>query len=263
MKTILRSLFWILLLTFIPGCGPGNNNMNGNAINNVPVEKGKIIPKVTCQKDQSLSYSLYLPNDYTTAHKFPVIIAFDPHSNGILPLEKYKSLADKYGYILMGSNDSKNGQDMNITESIIDALVSETTGRYAIDQDRIYVMGFSGGARVAAILGFYQGGVAGVIGCGAGLPATNQPVRFKPDYISIVGNADFNMNELINLDKQLDQANYIHALILFNGKHDWPPAEIMEDAFVWNEFCSMRKGLIQKKDSMILGFVNSREKNYQ
>jgi len=260
MKTFLRSPLWILLLTFIPGCGPGNNKMNGKTSNNTPVEKGKIIPKVTCQKDQSVTYALYLPNDYTTAHKFPVIIAFDPHSKGNLPLEKYKSLADKYGCILMGSNDSKNGQDMNTTEAITDALLSETTGRYSIDQERIYVMGFSGGARVAAILGFYQGGVAGVIGCGAGLPAINQPVRFKPDYISIVGNADFNMNELINLDKQLDQSNFTHALILFDGKHDWPPVDIMENAFIWNEFCSMRKDLVQKNDSMILGFVHSMEK---
>jgi dienelactone hydrolase len=234
--------------------------MNGNAGKNVPVEKGKIIPKVACQKDQSVSYALYLPDNYTTTHKYPVIIAFDPHSKGILPLEKYKSLADKYGYILMGSNDSKNGQDMNSSEAITDALVSETNGRYSIDQDRIYVMGFSGGARVASILGFYQGGVAGVIGCGAGLPATDQPARFKPDYISMVGNADFNMNELITLDKQLDQANFTHALILFNGKHDWPPAGIMENAFVWTEFCSMRKDLIPKNDSMILGFIHSRKK---
>jgi predicted esterase len=260
MKTFLQSAILILILAFIPGCGPGNNKMTGNSITNVSIEKGKIIPKVTCQKDQSVSYALYLPNSYTPALKFSVIIAFDPKGNGILPLERYKGLADKYGYILMGSNDSKNGQDMNTTSTIIDALFSETTGRYSIDPERIYVMGFSGGARVASIIGFYQGGVAGVIGCGAGFPATDQPVRFKPDYIAIAGNADFNMNELISLDKELDKSNFTHALILFNGKHEWPPVEIMENAFLWTEFCSMRKGLIQKKDSMILRFVHSQEK---
>jgi hypothetical protein len=261
MKTFFYSLAWILILTFIPGCGPGNNKMSGSPVNNnAPVVKGKIIPKVTCQKNEAISYALYLPKDYNPARKFPVIIAFDPHGAGSLPLEKYKDLSEKYGYILMGSNDSKNGQDMNTSGDIIDALFSETTGRYSIDQDRIYVMGFSGGARVASVLGFYQGGVAGVIGCGAGLPSTKQPVRFKPDFISLVGNADFNMNELIALDKQMDQANLTHALILFNGKHEWPPEGIMEYAFFWNEFCSMRKGLILKNDSMILNFVHSQEK---
>jgi hypothetical protein len=260
MKSFLRSPLWIILLAVMMGCGPGNNRTNGNSASITPVEKGKIIPKVTCQKYYTISYALYLPKNYTAALKFPVIIAFDPHGSGILPLEKYKDLADKYGYILMGSNNSKNGLDMNTSGVIIDALFSETSGRYSIDSTRIYVMGFSGGARIASMIGLYQGGVAGVIGCGAGFLSTNQPVRFKPDYISIAGNADFNMNELINLDKQLDEAKFTHASILFNGKHDWPPVEIMENAFIWTEFCSMRKGLIPKNDSMIFNFIHMQEK---
>lgn len=255
MTGFLRSSIWIILVAAVPGCGPGNTRTNGNPGADKPFEKGKIIPTVTCRKDYTITYALYLPKSYTSLRKFPVIIAFDPHASGKLPLEKYKDLADKYGYILMGSNDSKNGQDMNTSGVIIDALFSETSGRYSIDSTRIYVMGFSGGARLASIIGLYQGGVAGIIGCGAGFPATNQPFRFKPDYISIAGNADFNMNELINLDKQLDQQQFTHALILFNGKHAWPPVEIMENAFIWTEFCSMRKGLLPKNDSMILDFI--------
>jgi len=260
MKGSLRSLLWIVLLTTILGCGPGNTRTNGNSVSASPVEKGKIIPKVTCLKYYTISYALYLPKNYTAARKFPVIIAFDPKGSGMLPLEKYKDLANKYGYILMGSNDSKNGQDMNTSGVIIDALFSETASRYSIDSTRIYVMGFSGGARIASIIGLYQGGVAGIIGCGAGFPATNQPVQFKPDYISFAGNADFNMNELINLDKQLDQAKFTHASILFNGRHTWPPVEVMENAFVWTEFCSMRKGFIPKNDSMILDFIRLQDK---
>ena len=259
MKNLLRSPLWIIMLAIIMGCGPGNTRTNGNSVSDTPVEKGKIIAKIICKKDFTISYSLYLPKNYSTARKFPVIIAFDPHGSGILPLEKYKDLADKYGYILMGSNDSKNGLDMNTSGVIIDALFSETSGRYSIDSTRIYVMGFSGGARIASLIGLYQGGVAGIIGCGAGFLATNQPVRFKPDYISIAGNADFNMNELISLDKQLDDAKFTHASILFNGKHEWPPVGVMENAFIWTEFCSMRKGFIQKNDSMILNFIHSQE----
>jgi len=122
--------------------------------------------------------------------------------------------------------------------------------------------GLFGRARIASMIGFYEGGVAGVIGCGAGFLSTSQPMRFKPDYISIAGNADFNMNELINLDKKLDQDKFPHASLLFNGGHAWPPAEVMEDAFVWTEFCSMRKGFIPKNDSMILGFIRLQEKNH-
>jgi predicted esterase len=257
MRTLSHSFFCILFITVIFGCGPGNNKINGNSIHKTYLINGKVNAQVSCQKDRNITYALYLPQNYTPARKYPVIIAFDPHGNGVFPLEKYKSLADKYGYILMGSNDSKNGLDMNTEGTIIDALFGETTGRYTIDTTRIYVMGFSGGARIASIIGFYQGNVEGVIGCGAGFPATSQPARFKPDYISIVGNADFNMNELITLDKKLDEANYTHAMIIFNGKHEWPPVDIMENAFIWTELCSMRKGQIIKNDQIIQNFVQS------
>jgi hypothetical protein len=75
----------------------------------------------------------------------------------------------------------------------------------------------------------------------------------------MAGNADFNMNELISLDKQLDQAKFTHALVLFNGKHTWPPTEIMENAFFWTEFCSMRNYLIPKNDSMIHEYTRMQE----
>jgi hypothetical protein len=68
------------------------------------------------------------------------------------------------------------------------------------------------------------------------------------------------MNELINLDKQLDQTKFTHASILFNGRHAWPPVEVMENAFVWTEFCSMRKCFIPKNDFMILDFIRLQEK---
>ncbi|MCX6243276.1 MAG: hypothetical protein NTU98_01110 [Bacteroidetes bacterium] len=251
MNIRVRNLFCYLFLILFVGCGSRNNSTHGNSVASVQVEKGKVIPNVTCAKFVNVSYALYLPSNYTPARRFPVIIAFDPAESGSLPVSKYKELAEKYGYILMGSNDSRNGQDMNTSAYIIDALFSETSVRYAIDSTRIYVTGFSGGARIASLIGFFQGGVAGVIGCGAGLPATNQQPRFTPDYIGIAGNADFNMNELISLDRQLDQAKFTHALILFNGKHAWPPADVMENAFFWTEFCSMRNNLIPKNNAMI------------
>jgi len=85
------SLLWIVLLTILPGCGPGNSGTNGNSLSAAPVEKGKIISKITCRKYYTISYALYLPKNYTTGLKFPVIIAFDPHGSGILPLENTKT----------------------------------------------------------------------------------------------------------------------------------------------------------------------------
>lgn len=70
---------------------------------------GKLINRVPCSVDTSYSYALYLPENYTPDQKYPVLFFFDAHKRGKLPVHKYKSLADKYGYILAASYNSTNG----------------------------------------------------------------------------------------------------------------------------------------------------------
>ncbi|HKQ93218.1 MAG TPA: hypothetical protein VJZ77_21330, partial [Blastocatellia bacterium] len=72
---------------------------------------GKIIERVVCLKDAGQSYALYLPSNYTTDRRWPVIYAFDPAARGLRPVERFKDAAEKYGYIIVGSNNSRNFPD--------------------------------------------------------------------------------------------------------------------------------------------------------
>ena len=224
-----------------------------------PLPTGKVIKNLTCRDDPSVSYAVYLPADYSTAKKFPLILAFDPHADGNLPVEMYKDLAAKYGYILMGSNNSRNGQSQNETSAILSALFDEIFTQLSVDTTRIYAMGFSGGARIASMIGLYRGGIAGIIGCGAGLPGTNQPVRQKCDFIGFAGKGDFNMFELQKLDDQLENSGFRHALVIFDGPHAWPPEKVMEEAFYWSEFCGMKEKLLPVNQKRIEEYLS--EKN--
>jgi hypothetical protein len=47
---------------------------------------GKIIERVVCLKDSGQSYALYLPPNYTTDRRWPVIYAFDPAARGLRPV---------------------------------------------------------------------------------------------------------------------------------------------------------------------------------
>jgi len=246
-----KQTFFPVLIIFLFLTLSCNSSQNKNSGNNTSQEKGKVIPDISCLKDPAKSYSLYLPSYYSSEKKFPLILAFDPHGSGNLPVEKYHSLAEKYGYILMGSNNSKNGQPINETEAIVSSIFEEISTRYSVDTSRIYLMGFSGGARIASLVALYAGGIRGVIGCGAGFPGSNQPGRFRFDYIGLAGNADFNMNELVNLDELLEQQGFRHALIIYDGKHEWPAKEMMQNAFIWTEFCAMKDNLTPKNNGMI------------
>ena len=65
----------------------------------------KIIPVVECKKNPSLSYALYLPHQYVDSARLPVLILTDPHGDGLFPVSKYYSLAEKFGVILDDDDD--------------------------------------------------------------------------------------------------------------------------------------------------------------
>jgi dienelactone hydrolase len=225
------------------------------------LEKGKVIPRIRCAKDSLVNYALYLPEKYSSEKKYPVIFCFDSHASGSLPLDKYKDLAEKYGYILAGSNNSKNGMSWEQNHPQIKTFMEDVKQRLNIDEKRIYTCGFSGGSRVACSVAIFDGGVNCVIGMGAGLPSLSEPIRNRFDYIGFAGNRDFNMNEMIGLTTSMDKSPIRHQLIIFDGKHEWAPAEIAEDAFLWCEFNAMKDKLISENDSLLKNFVAKIDKS--
>jgi len=243
--------FLLLIVLGIVSCANGHSSGKKQNEPNRAFETGKVIPKVFCQKDPSTTYALYLPKKYSSSRTYPVILAFDPHGSGNLPLELYHGLAEKYGYIMIGSNESKNGIPVSESDRIIFSLFEEMNLGFSVDTNRIYTLGFSGGSRIASLIALFHGGVAGVIGCGAGFPGIDQPGKYRFDYIGFAGTYDFNMHELIGLDQQLDQQAFNHALFLFDGIHEWPSASLIEKAFKWNECCAMRRNSIPKDDHFI------------
>jgi hypothetical protein len=71
--------------------------------------RGTIIDEVKCAGDATQSYALYLPSSYSPDRKWNLLIAFHPAARGRLMVEKYQAAAEEYGYIVAGSNNSRNG----------------------------------------------------------------------------------------------------------------------------------------------------------
>ena len=73
------------------------------------IPKGQIVERLECVNDSSQSYALYLPANYTPDRKWPILYALDPGARGKTPVEHFREAAEKYGWILAGSNNSRNG----------------------------------------------------------------------------------------------------------------------------------------------------------
>jgi dienelactone hydrolase len=212
--------------------------------------RGQVIERVACKADPQQSYALYLPSGYTPEKKWPMLYAFDPAGRGKLPVSLFKDAAEKFGFIVVGSNNSRNGIQVG---PIIQAVLEDTNGRFAIDPKRVYSTGFSGGARIAfALAGSNPGAVAGVIACSAGFPRTASPA---PDLQFVVfattGSEDFNFPEMQQLKRKMDEAAMQNRLAVFDGGHEWPPANLAAQAIAWLELQAMKKGNGAKDQALI------------
>jgi len=230
-------LSFLIICIVISSC-TGHKKHNGQE--EQPIEYGKINKTVKCKKNVTHTYALYIPSNFDKNKKYPIIVCFDPHGNGALPLELLKDNAEKLGYILAGSNVSKNGLLWDEVSAHYDILLTDLSDRFSIDPGRIYTCGFSGGSRIASSVAIMKSGIAGVIGCSGGFPQFKQSLKNKFDYIGFAGSDDMNYAEMAGLDLGLEQNKFRHQFVRFDGTHGWPQKDKHKEAFVWTELNAMR-----------------------
>src|SRR5512140_3935066 len=80
--------------------------------------RGTIVEKVACLKQPAQTYALYLPSTYDPQIPRPILYCFDPGARGRVPVELFKEPAEKLSYIVVGSNNSRNGPWGPIYEAI-------------------------------------------------------------------------------------------------------------------------------------------------
>lgn len=215
--------------------------------------RGAVVNSVTCLADSKQSYALYLPSQYSPDRRWPIIYAFDPFARGKVPVELYKEAAEKYGYIVVGSNNAKNGPGA-LEVKAAQAVWQDTHRRFLIDKDRVYTTGLSGGARFATSFALYCStcSVAGVIAHGAGYPVKESlPANDHFLYYVAVGDADFNLPEILKLRKKKEENGSSFKVKIYPGPHQWAPRDVVEDAIEWLELKAMQAGKKKADPSFI------------
>ena len=205
--------------------------------------KGQIVERLACSDDPNQTYALYLPSNYSPEKKWPVLYAFDPGARGKIPAERFREPAEKYGWIIVASNNSRNGP-MQPSVDAWNAMVKDTHARFAIDDDRVYLAGMSGAARLAIYLASRcRDCAAGVIACSAGFPEGVTPSpAWHFALFSTAGVDDFNLAEVKGIEEPLTKAGIAHRTEVFAGRHEWPPSSVTTEALEWMELQAMKTG---------------------
>jgi len=215
------------------------------------IPKGQVVERIEALNDSSQSYALYLPSNYTPDRKWPVLYAFDPGARGRVPVERFKEAAEKYGWIVLGSNNSRNGP-WKVVVNAWNAMLTDTHQRFAIDDERTYATGFSGGARAAISIAVGCKCLAGVMANGAGFPADLTPSpQMNFVFFGAAGVDDFNYPELKTLQESLTKAGISNRVQMFEGRHEWPPVSVATAAVEWMELHAIKAGKRPRDDAFI------------
>lgn len=216
-----------------------------------PIPLGVVVPKVECREASGYSYALYLPSSYTPDKKWPAVFCLDPGGNGERPVRLLAAAAEKYGYILLGSNDSRNGPWDPMLRAQ-NALYREGFARYAINPKRAYAAGFSGGARAALHLALsHPGAFAGVLSCGAFYSSFKEVEKGCPlaCYL-IAGERDFNLFEMTRAFKELPKKGARCWFTEFAGDHRWPPEPLLTQGIEYFEAEAIKTGLAPENSAL-------------
>jgi len=247
-------IFIFLLAIVLWSCGSenGHDAVADSLAGSAPeiVLTAGTITSLTCKLDVSNGYEVYLPKTLSDSAQYPVLIFFTPNGKGRIPLEKYQPLADKWEFILVGSDYTKNGMDGNVAMNGANELVTDVKNRFNVDGARVYVSGFSGGARVAGGVALSRMDITGVICCSAAPPAVIAP----RGYVGIAGLGDMNYLEMKKFQKAQTPGSALSELLVFDGKHEWPPVSVMENAMLmislYQPGTAVSGNMVQMSDSL-------------
>lgn len=212
--------------------------------------RGRVVETIATLRDPAQTYALYLPSNYTPARRWPTLYCFDPLARGPLPVKLFSEAAERFGWVVVGSNNSRNGP-LGDSVKAAGAMIEDTQARLSVDARRLYAAGFSGGARQSILIDqLCRHCLAGVIAAGAGYPPEHRPAA--PLTFALFGAAgvdDFNFPEMKTLDATLARLGATHRFESFDGGHAWLPPELAAAAVEWMELQAIRSDLRQQDEA--------------
>ena len=93
---------------------------------------GEVVERVACLSDPEFTYALYLPSSYTTDRGWPVLFVMDPRGRARLGLDLFREAAERLGYILVSSYDTRSDVPRDRNTEAIKALLPDIEKRFSI-----------------------------------------------------------------------------------------------------------------------------------
>jgi hypothetical protein len=181
----------------------------------------------TCAVDPTHTYEIYIPERSQECEHLPLIIILDPQGNGKKAIDIFRFSADQYSGIIVASNRIKN--NLPDYANALKLLIADVQSKYPYT-DKIYLAGFSGGARMVLNYSLSKDcGISGILVSGV-LASEDQLLQISCPVVSLSGMADFNFIETAPYISNPDKSPENLLIILTSSSHEWPDRMNINDA---------------------------------
>lgn len=216
------------------------------------LKKGVVVDGIKVNDSLPESYALFLPSNFDASKKWPVIFIFDMNGRGKQVAGMFSRAGEQQGYILVASNNLRDSLSISRNVLIANRMFRSVLSMLPVAEKRIYMAGFSSGAQLASLIPTFIKGVGGVISCGATLANVDVLSSKNPfHYIGIVGDEDYNYQNMLNASQFLDKLKFPNQLLIFEGGHQWPTTDYLSKAMEYLTVSAMAKGAASKDETFI------------
>jgi predicted esterase len=244
-----------------PVCAQSRVTASESSRSSAPGTGRILMERVGAPGDSSHSSAVLLPTEYSASRRWPVLFVLDPRGRAMPSLERFADAADRLGYVVVSSYDSRSDSTNDVNVQAINAMIATALRRFAVDTTRMYLAGFSGTARqIWDFAAELPVNIAGVIGFGAGLPNMNQnfaaafEAREDFAFFGGAGEEDFNFIEAKVFAEKV-KGTVASRFAEYGGGHAWPPATICGAALEWMHSRAMLGGRIAMDSAFVLGRI--------
>ncbi len=178
------------------------------------------------------SFEVFVPESYDGERPFGLLVWVSPMPSGKLP-PKWEPMIEKHNLVWVGANSSGNERPVAARFGLALDAVHNVSKQYKIDPARVYVAGFSGGGKVASMLGvLYPDVFDGAIAMGG--TGFYRAIEI-PDKKNMAWRPTFNKPPT----RMFERARKESRLVLLIGTEDFnyqPVKATYETGFVVDEF---------------------------
>lgn len=219
--------------------------------------RGAITENLIVNDSVNETYSLYLPTSFSVDRAWPVAFVMDLEGKGKAAVSMLMNAAEQEGYVLASSNNISDSLSISQNVLIANRMFNSVFNTVPTAKNRMYTVGFGGGAMFASIVPAFINEVKGVISIGAAIGSfevlnPKQPFQF----VGVVNRSDFNFLSMYEAKFELNKLKFPNQLIVFDGDRNLPEIETVSKAFRMLTLTSMAKGYLAQNDSLIKASYN-------